>query len=60
MTPALILTRPVGAAQAATGNDGLSEAERAGYAAMYQRAVRPIDAAERSAAKAWRAARATR
>ena len=37
------------------GNDGLTDAERAVYATAYQRAVRPIGSAERTAIKAWRA-----
>lgn len=36
------------------GNDGLTDAARAAYAAAYQEAVRPISTAEREAIKAWR------
>ena len=41
------------------GNDGLTDSERAGYATAYERALRPVDAAERQAIKAWRDTRAT-
>lgn len=40
------------------GNDGLTDAERADYAADYQHAVRPIDDDERVAIAKWREQRA--